>query len=316
MTKLESKDHLTLLIEPNQPLVSICVITYNHKAYIEQALESILAQKTNFEFEIVIGEDKSTDDTLAICRAYSEKYPHIIRLLDTRQNIGVVPNFIRTANACKGKYIAVLEGDDYWIDDYKLQKQADVLEQDTERTICFTGRKEYYEAENHFDIITDDRGDNRFYVEDFAKDTFFHLSSVLFRKPTTPQWFDRFQHFKGLYDRPLYVSLLAESEGYAYKIKDICSVYRLNNNSTFTPLAAMKRNNMVADMYANIKALHPELAIYLNYHLNVSDYFIMRDVYRKKNKAEVKRLARQIIARPTISAGWQLKGKAFLHFFF
>lgn len=296
-------------------MVSVCVITYNHKPYIAQTLDSILAQKTNFDFEIVIGEDKSTDNTRVICQMYAAKYPNIIRLLDTTGNLGVVPNFIRTANACQGKYIAVLEGDDYWIDDYKLQKQADVLEQDVNRTLCFTGRKEYDEATDHYTIYNENRGSNFYYLTDFAKDTFFHLSTVLFRKPETPQYFDRFKDFKGLYDRPLYISLLAESGGHVYKLRDICSVYRLNNTSTFVPLGAMKRTIMVADMYAKIKELHPELMLYMNYHLNKFDYFIMRDVYRQNNKTEVKRLARQIMGRPTIAKGWGVKWKTVLHFF-
>jgi glycosyltransferase involved in cell wall biosynthesis len=305
----------TLSPKTTTPLVSVCVITYNHKQYIAQALDSILVQKTNFDFEIVIGEDLSTDNTLAICKDYARRYPHIIRVLDTVQNLGVVPNFVRTANACRGKYMAVLEGDDYWIDESKLQKQADVLEHDAQISLCFTGRKEYYEDTNHFDTIKDERY-TRFYVEDFAKETFFHLSTMLLRKPNTPQWFDRFKDFNGLYDRPLFISILADSKGYAYKLKDVSSVYRLNNSSTFTPLGAIKRTLMVADMYAKIKALHPELSKYMNYHLNKFDYFIMRDAYRNADKVKMHTLARQVLARPTIAAGWWLKCKAALHLLF
>lgn len=316
MTKPRNENNLTALAEQSKPKVSVCVITYNHKQYIAQALDSILAQKTSFYFEIVIGEDRSTDDTLAICKEYQAKYPNIIRVLDTPKNLGVVPNFVRTANACKGKYIAVLEGDDYWIDAFKLQKQVDILDQDAERALCFTGRKEYDEATDHYKIYNESSPDNRFYLTDFAKDTFFHLSTVLFRKPETPQYFNRFLHFNGLYDRPLYISLLAESQGYVYKLQDICSIYRLNSTSTFVPIGAMKRTIMVADMYAKIKDMHPELSLYMNYHLNKFDYFIMRDAYRQNNKMEIKRLANQIRERPTISAGWWLKCKTLLHFFF
>lgn len=310
-----TENNHTILEKTTAPLVSVCVITYNHKQYIAQALDSILSQKTNFNFEIVIGEDLSTDNTLAICQDYAARFPQIIRLLPTTQNLGVVPNFIRTANACRGKYMAVLEGDDYWIDDLKLQKQADVLEHDPERTLCFTGRKEYNESINHFQTINNERY-TRFYVEDFAKETFFHLSTMLLRIPKTPQWFDRFKDFKGLYDRPLFISILANSKGYAYKLKDVSSVYRLNNNSTFTPIGVLKQTLIVADMYAKIKALHPELSKYMNYHLNKFDYFIMRDAYRNGDKKQMKTLARQVVGRPTIAAGWWLKGKAALHLLF
>jgi glycosyltransferase involved in cell wall biosynthesis len=314
MTKPDRENNQTALVEPQIPLVSVCVITYNHAQYIVQTLKSILMQKTNFAFEIVIGEDKSTDNTRAICAEFAEKHANI-RLLATEGNVGVVPNFIRTANACRGKYIAVLEGDDYWIDNLKLQKQADALDEDPARILCFTSRKDYGEETKGYTTMSGDRDStgNRFYLEDFARETFFHLSTVLFRKPETPQYFDRFEAFKGLYDRPLYISLLSDTKGYAYKLKDICSVYRLNNTSTFTPIGAMKRTLMVADMYAQIKVLHPELSNYLNHHLNKFDYFIMRDAYQKADKTTVKKLARQIIARPTIAAGWWLKSKAFFH---
>ena len=110
------------------PLVSVHMITYNHEKYIAQAIESALMQKTNFDYEIVIGEDCSTDKTRKIVDTYAKKYPDKIKLILNEKNIGMIPNFIKTLNMCRGKYIAMLEGDDYWTDPYKLQKQVDFLE--------------------------------------------------------------------------------------------------------------------------------------------------------------------------------------------
>ena len=110
------------------PMVSVCVITYNQEAYIQQCLESILQQETNFEYDVVVGEDCSTDNTASIIKSLSE-FGQNIQLLKNTSNLGVLPNFIRTLKACKGKYIAFCEGDDYWIDEHKLQKQVDFLEQ-------------------------------------------------------------------------------------------------------------------------------------------------------------------------------------------
>ena len=298
----------------NPPLVSVCIITYNHAPYIAQTLDSVLAQKTDFPFEIVIGEDISPDNTLAICKEYEAKYPHIIRVLDTEKNMGVVPNFIRTAKACEGKYIAVLEGDDYWIDAYKLQKQAEILEEEDLCVMCFTGRKEYYEDTDTYKIFNEPKG--RYDIKDFAKETFFHLSTVLFRKPASP-YFEQFNHFNGLYDRPLYICLLADMGGYAYKLDDIGSVYRHNINSTFVPLSELKKLPKVIDMYEKIKEMHPKLTLYMNYNLNKFDYFIMRQICRNLDgdMSEVRVIARQILARPTIPAGWFLKLKAFVHLF-
>src|SRR5690554_4943466 len=112
---------------PNIPLVSVWMITYNHEQYIKQAIESILMQKTTFTIELVIGEDCSTDNTASIIREYENKHPGIIKVRYNIQNLGIIPNMIKTLEECNGKYIAMCEGDDYWTDSLKLQKQVDYL---------------------------------------------------------------------------------------------------------------------------------------------------------------------------------------------
>ncbi len=110
-------------------LVSVLFITYNHEAYIRKALDSVLSQETDFPFEIVVGEDCSTDGTRDILRQYKEKYPDKFRLLFRKKNFGrPTRNVYETWKACKGRYVAFLEGDDYWCDVHKLQKQIDFLE--------------------------------------------------------------------------------------------------------------------------------------------------------------------------------------------
>jgi glycosyltransferase involved in cell wall biosynthesis len=111
-----------------EALVSVWMITYNHDLYIAQAIEGVLEQKTNFPFELVIGEDCSTDRTREIVLEYQKKYPDIIRVITSDRNVGAMKNGDRTSKACQGKYLALCEGDDYWIDPYKLQTQVDFLE--------------------------------------------------------------------------------------------------------------------------------------------------------------------------------------------
>uniref|UniRef100_A0A7V3E6Q4 Glycosyltransferase n=1 Tax=Ignavibacterium album TaxID=591197 RepID=A0A7V3E6Q4_9BACT len=132
-----------------ETLVSVCMITYNHEKYIAQAIDSVLMQRTNFDFEIVIGEDCSTDRTREIVLEYKAKYPDKIKLLLQEKNVGMMQNFIDTFNACKGKYIALLEGDDYWTDQYKLKKQVDILEAHPEYSMCFTARN-VVDSDNKF----------------------------------------------------------------------------------------------------------------------------------------------------------------------
>lgn len=109
-------------------LVSIVVMTYNHENFIKQALDGILIQEVNFKYEIVIGEDCSTDETREIVFNYAKKYPDIIKVVTSQENVGVNQNARRAVSATNGKYIAFCEGDDYWHDKYKLQNQVDFLE--------------------------------------------------------------------------------------------------------------------------------------------------------------------------------------------
>jgi len=109
------------------PTLSILCMTWNHERFISKTLDSFLVQKTNFPFEVVIGEDMSTDKTLDIVKSYQEKYPHIIKLIFGPENVGYFKNFDRTLNACRGEYVAYCEGDDYWTDPKKLQRQVDFL---------------------------------------------------------------------------------------------------------------------------------------------------------------------------------------------
>lgn len=118
------------------PKLSVCVITYNHENYIAQALDSALIQKGDFLYEIVIGEDCSTDSTLKICTKYAQQYPDKIRLFHRETNLGMMNNFIATLNACEGEYIALLEGDDYWTADDKLTRQIEFLDQYKDYSIC------------------------------------------------------------------------------------------------------------------------------------------------------------------------------------
>jgi glycosyltransferase involved in cell wall biosynthesis len=110
------------------PLVSVKMITYNHAPYIAMAIDCVLAQKTNFPFELVIGEDCSTDGTREIVLDYAKRYPEIIRVITSEQNVGMHKNSLRTDQACKGMYIAYCEGDDFWHHLEKLQMQVDYLE--------------------------------------------------------------------------------------------------------------------------------------------------------------------------------------------
>ena len=131
-------------------VVSINTLTYNHEKYIAQCIEGILLQKTNFAFELLIHDDASTDKTADIIREYEKKFPLIIKPIYQTENQwakGIKNSVTYQYPRAKGKYIAICEGDDYWIDENKLQMQVDFLENNPEYTMCFHGAD--------FDIIGD-----------------------------------------------------------------------------------------------------------------------------------------------------------------
>lgn len=114
--------------------VSVCIISYNHEKYIAQCLDSVLAQECNFSFEVVIRDDFSSDKTLGIVLSYCDRYPDVVKLVDSKLNVGANSNLLKVFENSCGKYIAICEGDDYWLSNKKLQRQFDLMESDSNVT--------------------------------------------------------------------------------------------------------------------------------------------------------------------------------------
>ena len=121
----------------NKPKVSVVMITYNHENFIKEAIESVLEQEFSYDYEIIIGEDKSPDNSRVILKEYEKKYPEKIKVFYREKNMGPINNFYDMFLKAKGEYIVYLEGDDYWIDKHKLQKQVEILENNSEYFGCF-----------------------------------------------------------------------------------------------------------------------------------------------------------------------------------
>lgn len=132
-------------METALPLVSVCMTAYNHAPYIRQAIGGVLAQQAPFGVELVLGEDCSTDGTAEICREYAARYPGRIRLVTSAQNVGWRANYRRTFEACRGKYVAYCDGDDWWTDPCKLRMQVALMEADPGCGMCFTRAVDYFE---------------------------------------------------------------------------------------------------------------------------------------------------------------------------
>ena len=212
-------------MENNKPLLSVCLITYNHEKFIEQAIESVLMQKINFNWEFIIADDYSTDNTRAIIKKYADKYPNLIKLILQEKNVGAARNWLDLIYSPIGKYTAFFEGDDYWTDPYKLQKQVDFLEANDDYVICFHKVMIRNGEELVEDFITHvPKGKDSFTIMDLAKGNFIHTPSVVFRNNLIklPEWFLE----SPIGDYPLY--MLLSFHGKIKLLEDTMAVYRYN----------------------------------------------------------------------------------------
>lgn len=203
------------------------MLTYNQEQFIAQTIESILMQKTNFNYQLVIGEDCSTDQTRSICESYATKYGDKIKLLPKlTKNIGLIANYMRTIKECNGKYIAICDGDDYWIDEHKLQKQVDFLETNLDYSIVYTGVRKLFIDGKTFDSLYNLEKKNPDF-DDLIFNNLIHSVTVLFKniqdKEEIPSWFVHFPFG----DWQTYLWILKDGSKIHF-LDDITAVYRMN----------------------------------------------------------------------------------------
>lgn len=212
-------------------LVSIAVITYNHEKYIQKALESILIQEVTFEYEIVIGDDCSKDNTRKIIEDYQKKYPQIIRVLERKQNLGATKNFYDVLLNCRGAYIALLEGDDYWTDKHKLQLQIDYMEHHPQ---CY-GVTHKYKKKTKDNRLIEDKQKSGIYTErDFSIGTLPGQTATICFRNFLHDGKDSYDIIAKASDMvgDRTIILLILLHGYIYCIDRFMSIYRLNSTET------------------------------------------------------------------------------------
>lgn len=208
-------------------VVSVLLMTYNKKKYIKEAIDSILSQKTDFKYELIIRDDASTDGTDLIIKEYQKKYPDIIKpIFMKKNNFNKNTRLIKeTLGYSKGKYIAFMDGDDYWIDDNKLQKQVNYMEEHLDCVALCTNYKVYNDVTKRFkkkkskekdysvdEIISGDGG-------------MFSSASIMARRSATKPSGD-FYYVSPFED---YVSMINIAlQGKVHLLKDYTSVYRIN----------------------------------------------------------------------------------------
>ena len=269
---------MSVIKEKERPLVSVGILTYNHEKYIAEAIESVLKQKVNFKYEIVIAEDCSTDNTRNIVIEYKKKYPDIIRLILQPHNMGIQENSNILRRACRGIYRANLEGDDYWAVDDKLQQQVDFLEM----------HPDFIAIGGEFKCI-DDNGkpckfpwgdirytycqDNEYTKEHLKKWLLFgHTSTMLFRNlfyDCDDGVNDRFDNVQILGDRR--ISLFLVMQGRIRHEKKVLVIRRVLSKSKSSMTNAVKNSNYIGVNYGWLCEAERYAKSEFNYNLDLSD---------------------------------------------
>ena len=267
---------------------TVSITTYNHERYIAQAIESSLMQETNFDYEILIGEDDSKDRTRTIVKDYKRRFPDKIKiLLNDRKNVIYVNgrptgrwNFVNNIKHAKGAYIALLEGDDYWTDPFKLQKQVDFLYNHPECAICFHSATRIFEDEDTKPIIDTPPGKKSIYnIEDLLDGNFIVTCSCMFRKGLIrelPEWFVKMP----MGDWPLHI--LNAHHGYIGYIDENMSVYRIHRHGRWLSQGKIKINLSEIKAY-NILRNHLDRKYFKFIKSAVSHrYYYLAKLYKEK----------------------------------
>lgn len=281
----------------DQPLVSICCITYNHEPYIEEALQGFLMQQTDFPFEILIHDDASTDNTAAIIRQYYANYPDIIKPIfqtDNQYSKGLRMNPVFNFPRAKGRYIALCEGDDFWINAYKLAKQVSEMTKYPDVGMSFHAAYEQVE-ENRIGLLG--QAANTTSVVSLSQIILSGgggcpTSSIMAKKnawANLPEWF-----YKETPVGDFYLQILASQQGGALYILEAMCVYRrdsLNSWSVSMKTNPDKKINHLHRHYTCLKALNKRLNYqYADELHTIFRYYVMR-ILRDSNIPKKKRVA-------------------------
>jgi glycosyltransferase involved in cell wall biosynthesis len=226
------------------PVISVIITTYNHESYIAQAIESALIQKDCPAYEIIIGEDCSTDDTRFIVENYARKYNRL-RIIEHNANVGMQKNLKACIDICCGKYIAVCEGDDYWIDKYKLKKQYEALEKNPNAVMCFSDINLLFEdstTTKHFEnkqkILPDIITSKEIILFNGPSATFSCCMYTAHAVSSVPQsYFERKDAFDMLFN--LYIL----EHGICVFLKDVCVNYKITSQGLWSKKSDQEKRN-------------------------------------------------------------------------
>ena len=227
------------------PVVSICCATYNHVHFIRQCLDGFVMQKTDFPFEVLIHDDASTDGTQDIIREYEAKYPDIIKPIYQKENQyskGVRVSLVYNYSRVRGKYVALCEGDDYWTDPYKLQKQVDFLEAHPDYVMCSHQFNQYWQEEGRLEEIADPhfKGADYDLLNLIGGRWLTQTLTVMYRRSALN--LQDYEKYGMSMDMILFYALLKQGKGYCFP--DVMAVYRCHKGGVWSEVSLNKQRLM------------------------------------------------------------------------
>jgi glycosyltransferase involved in cell wall biosynthesis len=258
------------MTKTKDPLVSICCITYNHENYIRDAIEGFLMQKTDFPFEIIIHDDASTDATADIIREYERKHPDVIKpIYQTENQYSKGKHAILfTFMAARGKYLALCEGDDYWIDPLKLQKQITEMEKHPECYISFHPAIQRWVDGSRDDKMLGFYSDKNTIVpvEEvlLTFDIFMPTASIVLNRSVVSRIVSFFDLAKDAPVGDYYIRVLGAENGGALYLSDIMSVYRYGTPGSFTERRSKENSDEIGSWYRSCILSQDKLNTFTN----------------------------------------------------
>jgi glycosyltransferase involved in cell wall biosynthesis len=282
------------------PVVSVHMITYNHEPYIRQAIEGVMMQQTDFEFELIIGEDASQDKTREICFEYQKKYPDKIRVLWWHENVSKLGgNSRRVFSRCRGEFIAFCEGDDYWTDPLKLQKQVDIMRENPNVGLCFCGAQINNSLTSKIlnwnsGLFSEGEigGECFFNIHLWGKDrkgliwdeTFLMTATILVRNTILRKAFNAYEIFNwrlALGDTTIWLGVSSFSN--VYFLKDVVSVYNVHNGGvTQSSGCSVGRDGMIVRLFYLLKG-KTKIKDIKNNKISLLDFILKRQPLLSKD---------------------------------
>ena len=259
----------------NKILLTVVTTTYNHEKYIEECIKSIVAQKTNFNFKLLISDDNSTDKTPKIIEKYRKRYPNLINVIYRKKNLGAAENFVETLNTVHSKYVALCDGDDYWSDVNKLQKQIDFLEKNLDYSICFHQTLIFFEDESQEARL------HPLNINDLINENFIPSNSVVYRWKYIKSDSLKKDFSSTIVPGDYFLHLMHTMDGKIYYINEPMSCYRKQTNGIWYSFFKNNKKNKFYAIYGEK---------YLNFYLLAEKKLNIENCFKKQKEEAIKNI--------------------------